>query len=853
MALPSLTLRNTKGSALTYTELDNNFTNLSTATTNVTVGSTTTTLALNDTLTLAAGSNITLTANSTSKTITIASTASGGLTEIKTDTTPRLGGDLDVQTFSIVTTVSNRAINLTPNGTGDVNLNADTVRIGDANAAATLTTNGTGDLVLNTNAGTNSGNITITQGANADISITPNGTGNLNVVADTMIVGDAGVQALIASNGSANLQLATNSGSSGATITLGAGANGALTLAVPVGGNVIIDANTWPQTDGTAGQMLITDGSGILKWVSTGSFTTLTANSGAFTSITASTITASTSTAGATLALTYTPSTASGSAITATGKDTQGGTGYFDFLKVTNTTAGATNANKTFRTNSTGQLEIINSAYTSVILALTDAGALQVGGTTFPTATGSNGQVLTANGSGGSSWTTPAAAVANGVQSISFGSTGLTPATATTGTVTVGGCLTVANGGTNTTEIPVNGQILIAGNSSYLPRFLTAGTNITITTGTNSITIASSAGVPTVYQAGSLSTTYTPNANSGTIHFFTLTNSITINTVSNLTLGDTFQMVISQDSTGNRVVTWPSTFLFEGGVSTLSTSTNAVDVVDALYTAKGYYCSIRKAFVGTGTTDPYWSNVTLLLSMDGTNGTTSTWTDSSNLAASVTVTPSSTVFPSHSSSVFKFSESMNLSTQSHTVSGSTPNKGSLTVPTSTGTGGGLIDISGSWTIEGWIYFPTSLPTSSDIYFLTTDSPNDWTYSASMNGVRLGKRTNNEFAWYMDNGTDIGGPPSAGSASNQKFTAANTWYHIALVKNGTTITPYLNGVASLSYDVGSRTNNQAFAYARIGNDAQGYSSALYMDEIRITKGVARYTGNFTPPTTTFPRS
>ena len=93
------------------------------------------------------------------------------------DTTPQLGGSLDVNGNSIVS-VSNGNIVLEPNGTGDVYLNADTVRVGDANANATITTNGTGDLILNTNSGTNSGSITIRDSANTNIDITPNGTGS---------------------------------------------------------------------------------------------------------------------------------------------------------------------------------------------------------------------------------------------------------------------------------------------------------------------------------------------------------------------------------------------------------------------------------------------------------------------------------------------------------------------------------------------------------------------------------------------------------------------------------------------------------------------------------------------------
>ena len=92
------------------------------------------------------------------------------------DTTPQLGGNLDVNGNDIVST-SNANIDIVPNGTGDVTLQADTVQIGDSNANATLTTNGTGDLILNTNAGTNAGNITLEDGANGHIQITTNGTG----------------------------------------------------------------------------------------------------------------------------------------------------------------------------------------------------------------------------------------------------------------------------------------------------------------------------------------------------------------------------------------------------------------------------------------------------------------------------------------------------------------------------------------------------------------------------------------------------------------------------------------------------------------------------------------------------
>jgi hypothetical protein len=100
--------------------------------------------------------------------------------DVSGDSSPQLGGDLDMVTYDIVTT-SNRDIDIIPHGTGDVNLGADTVQVGDNNADATITTQGTGDLILNTNNGSSSGNITLADGAAGTISITPSTTGVVDI------------------------------------------------------------------------------------------------------------------------------------------------------------------------------------------------------------------------------------------------------------------------------------------------------------------------------------------------------------------------------------------------------------------------------------------------------------------------------------------------------------------------------------------------------------------------------------------------------------------------------------------------------------------------------------------------
>ena len=113
-----------------------------------------------------------------------------GIASVAADTSPQLGGDLDVNGNDIVST-SNADIDIIPNGTGDVVLGADTVKVGDSGAAATLTSNGAGaltvttggaaDLILNTNSGTDAGTVTLTDAANGDITIAPNGTGRAKV------------------------------------------------------------------------------------------------------------------------------------------------------------------------------------------------------------------------------------------------------------------------------------------------------------------------------------------------------------------------------------------------------------------------------------------------------------------------------------------------------------------------------------------------------------------------------------------------------------------------------------------------------------------------------------------------
>ena len=174
----------------------------------------------------ASGSGDTFTFATTNKgTAILFATANDGtnpdIIEIQTggdvvdDTSPQLGGDLDVNGNKIVST-SNGNIELEPNGTGDVILDTDQVTIGGGSEVGQISSNGAYDLKLVTNSNTNSGNITITDGANGAITATPNGTGEVVVGGNT----NPGTLVLNCESNSHGIKLQSPAHASGQSYTL---------------------------------------------------------------------------------------------------------------------------------------------------------------------------------------------------------------------------------------------------------------------------------------------------------------------------------------------------------------------------------------------------------------------------------------------------------------------------------------------------------------------------------------------------------------------------------------------------------------------------------------------------------
>ena len=277
--------------------------------------------------------------------------------------------------------------------------------------------------------------------------------------------------------------------------------------------------------------------------------------------------------------VTFTPSTTAGSGITSQGANTQGGIGYYDFLKVTNQSTGATNINKTLRLNTTGSLEIINSAYTQTIFALSDAGNITASGNIQGSYFIGNGAALTGiTASGGSS-------IVNGTSNV---------VVAASGNVTVGVAGTAAVATFATTGEYVTGVVSASGNitGGNISATNHTGTNVSVT---GTVTAASTVGG--VITGSSLSTS--GNVTTGNI----LTGGL-ISATGNITGGNIISPGTSGNITGANVIsatTFSATGNVTGGnISTVGLITATGNVYTGNILTNGYYYANGVAFTGGG-------------------------------------------------------------------------------------------------------------------------------------------------------------------------------------------------------------------------------------------------------------
>jgi hypothetical protein len=232
----------------------------------------------------------------------------------------------------------------------------------------------------------------------------------------------------------------------------------------------------------------------------------------------------------------------------------------------------------------------------------------------------------------------------------------------------------------------------------------------------------------------------------------------------------------------------------------------------------------KRTTLSTWSSDPYYSSVSLLLHFNGD------LTDSSSSPKTITAYGDAVATGSA-----KFgSGSLALDGTGDYVS--TPYSSAFDLST------------GDWTVECWAYAST-LATSNDagrqIFAVNGDS----SQLAQSRVVVLANGSIYNLS-----------AVSTSDWANTSLAPAGTintgaWYHIAAVRYGSQFILYVNGVNVLSYSYSGSIYN--FSSPTLIGFCSGASATSYwagmIDEFRVTKGIARYTANFTPTSIPFPNS
>lgn len=212
------------------------------------------------------------------------------------------------------------------------------------------------------------------------------------------------------------------------------------------------------------------------------------------------------------------------------------------------------------------------------------------------------------------------------------------------------------------------------------------------------------------------------------------------------------------------------------------------------------------------TTDEFFSSVSLLLHMDGDNGST-TFEDKSSNGFSVNVNGDAQISTAESKT----------SGASLRLDGAVDY---INVATNSVFDFGTSD----FTVECWWYWIN----------LSPSSPAIWSVGSDVTGMVF-RIVDQKYYIYMANvGGYFFGPST--------FLSTGTWYHTVLQRSGTDWTLWHNGVLHQTL-INSSNHTSSDGGVDIGSaNAAGFPQVNgYIDEFRITKGVARYSGSFTPPT------
>jgi len=224
-----------------------------------------------------------------------------------------------------------------------------------------------------------------------------------------------------------------------------------------------------------------------------------------------------------------------------------------------------------------------------------------------------------------------------------------------------------------------------------------------------------------------------------------------------------------------------------------------------------------------GQGDPSFASVKLLLHFNGADGST-TMTDSSPVARTVTAAGNAQL----DTAQFKYgTASLLLDGVDDRLSLADSDDWSFST--------------GAFTLECWVR-PASLAAAAEIlsHRSAADGNNFWYVRLNTDGCIS--------VVALNGGTTI---------TNIKTTlpmSVDTWHHLAVVRSGGTVKIWVDGANADTVTTNAATawpNPAVPLYIGVAHDGLSNDYSGHLDEVRITKGVARYTATFTPPAAAFP--
>jgi len=147
--------------------------------------------------------------------------------------------------------------------------------------------------------------------------------------------------------------------------------------------------------------------------------------------------------------------------------------------------------------------------------------------------------------------------------------------------------------------------------------------------------------------------------------------------------------------------------------------------------------------------------------------------------------------------------------------------------------------SGDFTIEAWVYRTSESGTNNNIFQKGITTSSNFQLNLSINP------SNQLFSFYSTDGSSV---TSIGTTSTT--IPQTTWTHVAVSRSGNTWRYFINGTLETT-TTAAVTLFTGTGLVSVGANPEGNSGFYgYIDDLRVTRGYARYTASFTPPTAAF---